>query len=107
AQRAQKRLTQEHDILQGLAEDKFALWLQPQVDMRSGQLVGAEALLRMRQPDGSWSLPEDLIANAEEIGVSAILGRWVFEESCRILAQWQQRSWMADRLTLSVSSQPR
>ncbi|ATZ13108.1 biofilm formation regulator HmsP [Erwinia amylovora] len=100
AQRAQKRLTQEHDILQGLAEEKFALWLQPQVDMRSGQLVGAEALLRMRQPDGSWSLPEDLIANAEEIGVIAILGRWVFEESCRILAQWQQRGC---ELTLSVN----
>lgn len=99
-ERAQKRLTQEHDILQGLAEEKFSLWLQPQVDMRSGQLVGAEALLRMRQADGNWSLPGDLIANAEEIGVITALGRWVFEESCRILALWQQRGC---ELTLSVN----
>ncbi|CAO98433.1 biofilm formation regulator HmsP [Erwinia tasmaniensis] len=99
-ERAQKRLTQEHDILQGLAEEQFALWLQPQVDMRSGQLVGAEALLRMRQPDGTWSLPGDLIANAEEIGVIAALGHWVFEESCRILAIWKQRG---SDLTLSVN----
>lgn len=98
--RAQKRLTQEQDILQGLTEGKFALWLQPQVDMRCGKLVGAEALLRMRQPDGSWSLPEDLIANAEQLGVIAALGRWVFEESCRILAHWQR---CGCELTLNVN----
>lgn len=89
-ERAHKRLTQEHDILQGIEEDKFALFLQPQVDMRNGKLVGAEALLRMRQPDGSWALPEDLIVNAEEIGVISALGRWVLEESCRVLAGWQK-----------------
>lgn len=89
-ERAHKRLTQEHDILQGIEEEKFALFLQPQVDMRNGKLVGAEALLRMQQADGSWALPEDLIVNAEEIGVISALGRWVFEESCRVLAGWQK-----------------
>ncbi|WP_053141609.1 MULTISPECIES: biofilm formation regulator HmsP [Erwiniaceae] len=90
-ERAHKRLTQEHDILQGLEEEQFSLFLQPQIDMRNGKLVGAEALLRMRQPDGSWALPEDLIVNAEEIGVISALGRWVFEESCRVLAGWQKQ----------------
>lgn len=98
--RAHKRLTQEHNILQGLAEENFSLFLQPQVDMRNGQLVGSEALLRMRQPDGSWSLPEDLIVNAEEIGVIVSVGRWVFEESCRVLAAWQKAG---VTLTLSVN----
>ena len=90
-ERAQKRLTQEHDILQGLEQEQFALFLQPQVDMRSGKLVGAEGLLRMRQPDGRYSLPEDFITGAEELGVIGILGQWVFEEACRILAGWQAR----------------
>ena len=90
-ERAHKRLTQEHDILQGLSDGQFALFLQPQIDMRSGQPVGAEVLLRMRQPDGSWSLPEDLIVSAEESGVIHALGRWVFEEACRVLAGWQKR----------------
>ncbi|OON38533.1 biofilm formation regulator HmsP [Izhakiella australiensis] len=89
-ERAQRRLTQEHDILQGLEEESFALFLQPQIDMNSGKMVGAEALLRMCQPDGSWSLPEDLIANAEQLGVINPLGRWVLEESCRLLADWQK-----------------
>ncbi|MEJ5174079.1 EAL domain-containing protein, partial [Erwinia sp. MYb416] len=84
----------------GLEQQQFALWLQPQIDMNSGKLVGAEALLRQRQPDGSWCLPEDLITNAEEIGVITALGRWVFEASCRLLADWQQQG---IELTLSVN----
>ena len=90
-ERAQKRLTQEHDILQGLQDEKFVLFLQPQINMKTGALVGAEALLRMRQPDGSYGLSEEFITSAEEIGVISAIGRWVFEEACRILAAWQKR----------------
>ncbi|CUU25581.1 Protein YhjK [Duffyella gerundensis] len=99
-ERAQKRLTQEHDILQGLQEEQFAIYLQPQVNMQSGEMVGAEALLRMRQPDGSWGLTEEFIVSAEEIGVIDAIGRWVFEEACRLLAGWQKRGIM---LPLSVN----
>ncbi len=90
-ERAQKRLTQEHDILQVLQEEQFRLFLQPQINMQTGELAGAEALLRMRMPDGSYGLSEEFIASAEEIGVIAAIGRWVFEEACRILAGWQAR----------------
>lgn len=90
-ERAQKRLTQEHDILQGLQDDQFALYLQPQINMATGELAGAEALLRMRMPDGSYGLSEEFIASAEEIGVISAIGRWVFEEACRILAAWQKQ----------------
>lgn len=89
-ERAQKRLTQEHDILQGLQDGQFALYLQPQINMATGELAGAEALLRMRMPDGSYGLSEEFIASAEEIGVISALGRWVFEEACRIIAGWQR-----------------
>jgi len=90
-ERAQKRLTQEHDILQGLQDEQFALYLQPQINMETGELAGAEALLRMRMPDGSYGLSEEFIASAEEIGVISAIGRWVFEEACRILAAWQKQ----------------
>ncbi len=89
-ERAQKRLTQEHDILQGLQDGQFALYLQPQINMATGELAGAEALLRMRMPDGSYGLSEEFIASADEIGVISALGRWVFEEACRIIAGWQR-----------------
>ncbi|MCZ4059650.1 biofilm formation regulator HmsP [Pantoea sp. LMR881] len=102
-ERAQKRLTQEHDILQGLQDEQFALYLQPQIDMQTGELVGAEALLRMRQPDGSYGLSEEFIASAEEIGVISAIGRWVFEEACRILAAWQKQGVMIP-LSVNVSA---
>lgn len=88
---AQKRLTEESDILTALDNHRFALWLQPQVEMSSGNVVSAEALLRMQQPDGSWELPEGLIERIESCGLMVTVGHWVLEESCRQLAAWQER----------------
>ncbi len=88
---AQKRLTEESDILTALDTHRFALWLQPQVEMSSGKVVSAEALLRMQQPDGSWELPEGLIERIESCGLMITVGHWVLEESCRQLAAWQER----------------
>ncbi|AKE60522.1 biofilm formation regulator HmsP [Citrobacter farmeri] len=88
---AQKRLTEESDILTALDNHRFALWLQPQVEMSSGKVVSAEALLRMQQPDGSWELPEGLIERIESCGLMVTVGHWVLEESCRQLAAWQAR----------------
>ena len=88
---AQKRLTEESDILTALDNHRFALWLQPQVEMSSGKVVSAEALLRRQQPDGSWELPEGLIERIESCGLMVTVGHWVLEESCRQLAAWQER----------------
>ncbi|HCC5832980.1 biofilm formation regulator HmsP [Citrobacter farmeri] len=88
---AQKRLTEESDILTALDNHRFALWLQPQVEMSSGKVVSAEALLRMQQQDGSWELPEGLIERIESCGLMVTVGHWVLEESCRQLAAWQER----------------
>lgn len=86
-----KRLTQEHDILQAIKNHDFTLFLQPQWDMKNRQVIGAEALLRWRQPDGSYHSPSDFVPQAEERGVMVPLGNWVLEEACRILADWQAR----------------
>lgn len=88
---AQKRLTEESDILTALDQHKFAIWLQPQVALPGGEVVSAEALLRMEQPDGSWDLPEGLIERIESCGLMVTVGYWVLEESCRLLAAWQEK----------------
>ncbi|MRT56531.1 biofilm formation regulator HmsP [Enterobacteriaceae bacterium RIT693] len=93
-EKAQRRLTEEHDILSGLEKHHFAVWLQPQVDMRDGSVVSAEVLLRQRQPDGSWSLPEGLIERIEACGLMITVGSWILEESCRTLSAWQSRGIM-------------
>lgn len=100
---AQRRLTEEHEILNALETQQFAVWLQPQVDMNTGETVSAEALLRMQQPDGSWSLPEGLIERIERCGMMVMLGAWVLEESCRTLSAWQSRG-ITMPLSVNVSA---
>ncbi|EFE06191.1 cyclic diguanylate phosphodiesterase (EAL) domain protein [Citrobacter youngae ATCC 29220] len=97
---AQQRLTQENDILTAMDNQQFALWMQPQVEMSSGKVLSAEALLRMQQPDGSWELPEGLIDRIESCGLMVTVGYWVLEETCRQLSAWQERGLM---LPLSVN----
>jgi EAL domain-containing protein (putative c-di-GMP-specific phosphodiesterase class I)/GGDEF domain-containing protein len=99
-EKAQQRLSEENDILTALDSNNFAIWLQPQVDLRTGEVHSAEALLRMRQPDGSWALPEGLIDRIENCGLIVTVGHWVLEESCRLLSAWQSRGMM---MPLSVN----
>ncbi|MCU8668854.1 EAL domain-containing protein, partial [Klebsiella pneumoniae] len=79
---------------------QFAIWLQPQVACASGEICGAEVLLRQRQADGSWSLPPSLIERIESCGLIIPVGYWVMEEACRQLAAWQSQGIM---LPLSVN----
>ena len=90
-EKAQQRLTEESDILTAMDNRRFALWLQPQVNLRTGEVTSAEALLRMQQPDGTWELPEGMIERIESCGLMVTVGYWVLEESCRQLAAWQQQ----------------
>ncbi len=90
-EKAQQRLTEESDILTALDNRRFALWLQPQVNLQTGEVKSAEALLRVQQPDGAWELPEGLIERIESCGLMVTVGHWVLEEACRQLAAWQER----------------
>ncbi|MDY1038173.1 biofilm formation regulator HmsP [Lelliottia sp. CFBP8978] len=90
-EKAQQRLTEESDILSALDNNQFAIWLQPQVNLVTGEVKSAEALLRIQQPDGSWELPEGLIDRIENCGLMVTVGYWVLEEACRQLSAWQER----------------
>ncbi len=87
-------------ILTALDNHQYTIWLQPQVKLATGTLLGAEALLRVRQPDGSWTLPEGLIEHIENTGLMVTVGYRVLEAACRQLASWQGRGIM---LPLSVN----
>ncbi|OVZ91803.1 histidine kinase [Yersinia kristensenii] len=96
--KTQQQLTQENDILQAIENRDFVLFLQPQWDMGEPRVIGAEALLRWRQADGSYRLPSEFVPDAEESGAMLPLGSWVLEEACRILAGWK-----AQGVTLSLA----
>ncbi|MEW7848145.1 EAL domain-containing protein [Massilia aurea] len=91
----------EGGLRRALQHDEFILHYQPQLD-RSGRVIGAEALLRWRQPDGKVLMPAGFIRAAEESGIIIEIGKWVLRTACAELARWQRHPDTAG-LTLSVN----
>ncbi len=77
------------DIGQGIADDQFFLVYQPKVDMRTGQMVGAEALLRWRHPELGLVTPDKFIPVAESTRQILPLGKWVLEHACMQISSWK------------------
>ena len=75
---------------------------QPIVDMESGAILGAEALMRWEHPERGPIPPSDFIPLAEESGLIIELGRWILETACRQTREWQEATGRSD-LTISVN----
>ncbi|HZQ63602.1 MAG TPA: EAL domain-containing protein [Gaiellaceae bacterium] len=86
---AEDRLALQMDLHDALGSDQFALVYQPTVDLRTGAVRGAEALLRWNHPVRGSVRPDVLIPVAEETGIVVPLGRWVLQEACRQAAEWR------------------
>ncbi|MEM7339760.1 MAG: EAL domain-containing protein [Actinomycetota bacterium] len=78
----------ETELVEALSGDLLELWFQPVLDLESRHVVGAEALIRWPQPDGSMRMPGAFIPVAEETGLILDLDRWVLDSACRTLASW-------------------
>ncbi len=85
---ASERLALGIDLTHALARGELALAYQPVVDLATGAVTGAEALLRWRHPARGAVSPAQFIPLAEESGLIVELGRWVLEEACRAAAAW-------------------
>ncbi|WP_159566805.1 biofilm formation regulator HmsP [Budvicia diplopodorum] len=96
----QHRLRLESDIVRGIEENQFCLYLQPQIDIATGKVYGAEALVRWHYADDDIRLPKDFIPIAEEAGLILHLGHWIVEEACSILSEWNRQG---IELSLSVN----
>ena len=78
----------EHDLRLAISRDELWLAYQPQLDVRSGKVVGFEALVRWRNPARGEIAPGVFIPIAEEIGAILPIGDWVLTEACREAASW-------------------
>lgn len=88
---AVERLLLKSKLRRALERDEFVLRYQPKVDLGSGQVVGAEALLRWRLPGHGEIAPSQFIPLAEESRLILDIGAWVLNQVCSDYASWQQR----------------
>jgi len=102
--RARKRLEMENSLRLALDRREFLLHYQPQVELESGRIIGAEALLRWQHPEEGLVPPGEFIPLAEECGLIVPIGEWVLGEACRQNKAWQDEG-MA-KLPVAVNLSP-
>ncbi|MFD0738535.1 EAL domain-containing protein [Lysobacter koreensis] len=97
------RLQLENQLRHAISNDEFHLVYQPQVDLRSGAPVAAEALIRWRNRSLGEMRPDHFIGHAETTGDIVGIGGWVLLEACRQVRQWRDRGLQLDRVAVNVS----
>jgi EAL domain-containing protein (putative c-di-GMP-specific phosphodiesterase class I) len=87
----------EAELRAAVESEQFVLHYQPQIDLRSGRVVGAEALMRWQHPTRGLLLPSQFLPAAEESGLIIAMNTWVLREACS-----QAAAWARDGLSLRV-----
>ena len=100
--RAVEALAIEQELQRAIEQGELRVYYQPAVDLSSGTMVGAEALVRWQHPERGLLTPDKFLDVAEETGLIVPLGAWVIEEACRALAAWRARPESAS-MRLSVN----
>jgi diguanylate cyclase (GGDEF)-like protein/PAS domain S-box-containing protein len=99
---ASGQLEMRRDLANAIANEQLRLVYQPMVDLRTGRVVGAEALLRWDHPTRGPVGPEEFLPIAERAGLAVPIGAFVVEESLRAAARWQGRE--TQQINLNVSA---
>lgn len=102
--RATRRLMQQNGLRRALKHDEFVLHFQPQVNLESRSIIGAEALIRWRDAEAGLLYPEHFISTAEECGLIIPLGKWVLRETCRQIRAWLDAGLPVVPISINVSS---
>jgi diguanylate cyclase (GGDEF)-like protein len=99
-----ERSSLEAELKQALDHAEFILYYQPQIDLASGAVVGAEALIRWNHPKRGLLAPGSFIEIAEESGLIVPIGDWILAEACRQHREWMQQGLPSLRLGINISA---
>jgi len=99
-QQTQRRMEIESDLRHAIARNELMVYFQPQVNAQTGQIIGAEALLRWQHPVWGMVSPAEFIPVAEECGLIIAIGDWVLEQSIAQARQWHDTGFP---LTIAVN----
>jgi EAL domain-containing protein (putative c-di-GMP-specific phosphodiesterase class I) len=101
--RARNDALLDNELRRAIANEEFLLYYQPQVDMRSGDIVGAEALLRWNRAGNGIVGPGVFLTRCEENGLIIPLNEWVLREACREARSWHDMGLEGLRVSVNLS----
>ncbi|MCK5241412.1 EAL domain-containing protein [bacterium] len=93
----------EMALRQALEQHHFQLFYQPQVSFKTGRIIGAEALIRLHDPELGIIMPDRFIPLAEETGLIVPVGEWVLREACAQTVRWQNLGFSDFRMAVNIS----
>ena len=102
--RAVRRQFVESSLRRALKQGEFLLHYQPQIDLASKRMIGAEALIRWQDPDLGLVYPTQFVPIAEECGLIVPVGRWVMREACRQIQAWLDAGLDAVPVAVNISA---
>ncbi|MBN6189336.1 EAL domain-containing protein [Aneurinibacillus sp. BA2021] len=100
-----ERILMETSMHHALKNEEFILHYQPQIDIRTGNISGVEALVRWRHPEFGLVPPNTFIPIAEETGLIVPMGEWVMRQACQQNKRWQQLGLPTLRVAVNLSMQ--
>ena len=101
---ALEKITMYSGLRRGLEAGQFMLYFQPQIEIVTGTLVGAEALIRWQHPDLGLVSPGRFIPVAEETGLIVEIGDWVLREACQQAARWRSAGMLKPLVAVNMSA---
>lgn len=103
-EKAFERMVMENDLQLALKRREFIIHYQPQIDLRTGLIIGLEALLRWQKPGSGLVYPGSFLHSAEETGLIVQLGEWVLLTACRQNKAWQEAGLRLVRVAVNISA---
>ncbi len=100
---ADKLFSMENDLRLALERNEFILYYQPQLDLTSGKMCGAEVLVRWNHPERGLISPAEFIPVAEETGQITPIGAWVLRTACAQLAAWRRQGMALFPVSVNLS----
>jgi diguanylate cyclase (GGDEF)-like protein/PAS domain S-box-containing protein len=101
---ANERLILEGELRHAVEREEFVVYYQPQIDLRTNGIIGAEALVRWQHPERGLLPPAVFLAAAMDTGLIRAIDEWVLRTACRQNQSWQQRGKMPVRISVNVSN---
>ena len=98
-----KKTQRVQQLYEAMAKGHFMLYFQPQINLQTNDVIGAETLLRWRMEDGTFVSPAEFIPLAEQMGVINDITRWIIREACRLNKTWTNKGLGKFRVAVNIS----